>query len=394
METEAARLIDYASRISRHHMEIANLTGELFNIFSILRMESSEVGTHSRLLAELLNPNGCHNLGDIFLKLFVEQLHIEPFDTKSANARAEVYIGRKTNESGGRLDILITDSASRKIVIENKIYAGDQENQLLRYWNYDKKAHLFYLTLHGDEPSETSTGGPIVGLPEKSYTCLSYDRDILSWLPKCRNEAAQLPILRETLTQYINLLKTLTDQNLTTKMNNALLDTVLNSRENLEGFFALTNVQDALYLRILDKLEVDLKTLAEKHNLALEYTLDRHSRWTGFFFRNDQLTQRNLKLGFEFQEKWTQNLEFGFQYVDLSLKHIAPSSLKSAFEDRFTAVQASDWWPCYTFWQEWRYWNHPQYKDLYFGTFVKSLEEKLAELIQIFSRAVSEEPNA
>ena len=37
--------------------EIAKITGENFNIFSIMRAESDEVRTHSRIIADFLNTN-------------------------------------------------------------------------------------------------------------------------------------------------------------------------------------------------------------------------------------------------------------------------------------------------------------------------------------------------
>ena len=49
-------------------------SGEDFNIFSVMSMESDEVFTHSALLAELLNPSGSHGLGSAPLKLFVHRI--------------------------------------------------------------------------------------------------------------------------------------------------------------------------------------------------------------------------------------------------------------------------------------------------------------------------------
>ena len=57
--------------------EISKLKQENFNVFSILRKEHDEQFLHSAFLSELLNPNGCHDLGNAFLKIFVEKLKIE-----------------------------------------------------------------------------------------------------------------------------------------------------------------------------------------------------------------------------------------------------------------------------------------------------------------------------
>ena len=69
-----------------------------------------------------------------------------------------MYIGVKTEKSGGRVDIVLDDHKGCGVIIENKVDAGDQENQLLRYDNYAKKYfkkdyRLLYLTLDGHKPS-------------------------------------------------------------------------------------------------------------------------------------------------------------------------------------------------------------------------------------------------
>ena len=55
----------------------AELSGEKFNVFSIMGMESDEVRTHSSIIGELLNPKGSHSLGSKPLELFIK--HIFPF---------------------------------------------------------------------------------------------------------------------------------------------------------------------------------------------------------------------------------------------------------------------------------------------------------------------------
>src|SRR5690606_8756768 len=157
----------------------------------ILGMETAEVKTHSKLLAELLNPNGSHLQGDIFLKLFVEYLnnlktseknfflpddHKIQLNTEKSIVQIEKHIGKRNDDEGGRIDICIIEDESAKqnlICIENKIYAGEQDKQMQRYGNYAKnytKSHLFYLTLWGNE---TNTKGDEVVYP------ISYKTHIL-----------------------------------------------------------------------------------------------------------------------------------------------------------------------------------------------------------------------
>jgi hypothetical protein len=136
-------LLSNVTHIRNHYEEIAFLTGESFNIFKILKLSTNEV-RHSAFIAELLNTKGSHGQKDKYLEIFLEQIKIEdfPFDTKSAEVKPEFHIGfiNEDKTQGGRIDILIEDKNRKRIIIENKIYAGDQKNQLLRYNNFDESA--------------------------------------------------------------------------------------------------------------------------------------------------------------------------------------------------------------------------------------------------------------
>ena len=106
--------------------------GERFNLFSILDRETDEEKTHSALIAELLNPQGSHGQGNVFLELFVELLskkrEISAF-WKKANIptsnqidKMQIYTERnvgKYRRNECRLDILLINH-EWQIVIENK----------------------------------------------------------------------------------------------------------------------------------------------------------------------------------------------------------------------------------------------------------------------------------
>ena len=70
--------------------------------------------------------------------------------------KLEAGLGPVTESCGGRADIVVKDGKGHTIIIENKIYAGDQAKQMQRYRNSDAKAHLFYLTLKSNLPSHRS----------------------------------------------------------------------------------------------------------------------------------------------------------------------------------------------------------------------------------------------
>lgn len=137
--------------------------GDFFNVFNTIGLRTEEVRLHSAFIAELLNPQGSHGLSNLFLQAFLKQMEL-PCDyvTEAKGVIKERYIGRKTKKEGGRIDIIIEDG-NHAVIIENKIYAEDQGNQLLRYYNYGRKQfpkgfELVYLTLDGVDPDEKSLG--------------------------------------------------------------------------------------------------------------------------------------------------------------------------------------------------------------------------------------------
>ena len=131
------------------HQKLNQLSLNSFNIFSILRKPNDEVNLHSRFIFELLNPNGSHQQGDRFLKLFFQELNLEQ-ESHSYEVFREKF----------NIDILLT-SQYRAIIIENKIDTQDHSNQLSNYYQriqeegYSKNQIVFfYLTLFEDEPNE------------------------------------------------------------------------------------------------------------------------------------------------------------------------------------------------------------------------------------------------
>ncbi len=225
------QLLNEVQTTSGSYEMVAEATGENFNIFSVLKMETNEVATHSRFIAELLNPKGAHGQKDKFLKIFINSLSereiltgdLQKFDLSDAKVVKETSIGSvdNRNETGGDIDLLINSKYFR-ILIENKIGAIDQFKQLIRYHNYlnvednNKEKILLYLTLDGHCPNSDSIksdNGKKLKAEEVFY-CVSYENFIIEWLEECKEKAVDIPILRESISQYINLIKKLTDQNL------------------------------------------------------------------------------------------------------------------------------------------------------------------------------------
>lgn len=188
--------------------------GDFFNIFNVVGLRTDEVRLHSALIAELLNPKGSHGSSSHFLQAFLEQLGIEEgyFDyARCSIDMVERVIGPVTETEGGRIDIIIEDG-THAIIIENKIYANDQLNQLLRYYNYGKRMfpngfQLLYLTLDGHEPDRCT-----LGEKDYEYKIISYENEILRWLEKCSEIAENKKLSQAVIRQYSQLIKQITNK--------------------------------------------------------------------------------------------------------------------------------------------------------------------------------------
>jgi hypothetical protein len=281
-------LLIQVSAITKKYENIAEITGENFNVFKVLGLTTREVQTHSAFLIELLNPKGSHGCKDIFLKIFIDQMRqkfyddqksiddqkfikrFQNFKTENAKASVEHHIGiiNESWEEGGRIDIHIQDKENNVVIIENKIFARDQKNQLVRYHNAYPRAPIFYLTLKGINPFDDSKGSLKKG---EEFECISYKVDIITWLEQCLKEAVNHAILRETIRQYINLIKFLTNQTINDKMREEIVKTIINSPESLKAFYEIqkSNVMADVRKSLITKFHEQLTKLSGELNLEL-----------------------------------------------------------------------------------------------------------------------------
>ena len=303
--------------------------GESFNIFNDLGFMSDEVHLHSMFLANLLNPKGSHGQRGKFLEAFLKMLQKSfpaisadslELDTAIASVDVEKYIGRQTDSEGGRIDIYLTDG-KHSIIIENKIYAGDQHHQMLRYWNYgmsqkvndtEKSFVLIYLTLDGCSPSKDSLGEY---LKENDIVCLSYKSDIRGWLDRCVELSSRTPLVRETINQYISTIDILTNNVM--EDNKELLD-ILSKEENLDAVYDIANNKNIVVNRIINEVFIPkLRDLAESKGLTMGDNCIENwmeESWAGASFYNPKW--KYLKLAFEFEHKGLGFLIFGFRPKD------------------------------------------------------------------------------
>ncbi len=288
---EIKQLLYKIENIAKQSEELSALKGENFNVFQIFKLESDENQMHSRFINTLINPNGCHGRGAVFLNLFLNTLNIPLYfenidvvNTKVEHSIGEVKIDGM-NSSGGRIDIFIWDS-KKSISIENKINAGDQEKQIVRYCNYQKESNtVFYLNLIGTEPDGDYSKGKYKSdkderIKNPDFYCISYSETILDWLDKCQKEASDFPIIRETIKQYIITIKRLTNQLTNQKMSEDINKLII---ENYKSAKIVANNIEKAKITLVDDFLIDLKNIL-KNNLGDNWIVEKDDikkKWSG-----------------------------------------------------------------------------------------------------------------
>ena len=188
-----------------------------YNIFTLFHDFSDEVNLHSNFIASLLDPNGDHYKNDLFLKLFLETCGIDDFsiDTSMATVFKEFK----------HIDIYISDG-KKHIILENKVYAKDQPTQIARYIETikgegakkakDEDIYVLYLHPDGKLPDDQSFGDYHARLLGENssikFKVISYGKEILEWIDRCKNEVSNLTDLNVFLSQYKDVIEMIYDR--------------------------------------------------------------------------------------------------------------------------------------------------------------------------------------
>ena len=264
-------------------------SGDFYSVLESAIKGNEEI-VHSAIIASLLDTKGTHGQGDYFLNKFLEQVdcffnessefstdRFKKFKTTSARVTCEKGIGKRTMESGGRLDICIESSNGQTIIIENKIFAGDQEHQICRYVEYLKgrgkdRFPVLYLTPDGHSPSEISTCGEenIECRRNEDYACISYREVIVPWLEKSIEKLNNKTHLKDHIETYKNIIN---KRVLNMERNDNIIRTIESNSRNIKAAReisnqlneiekdAITNLWKRIYKKLLELIrdEPELK---------------------------------------------------------------------------------------------------------------------------------------
>jgi hypothetical protein len=190
-----------------------------YNLLTTVLNEHDEVRLHSRVIGSLLDINGLHYQRELFLEKFVEILKVGEFEFNIQESK--LFLEYQN------IDLYLTDGI-KHIIIENKIYAGDQRNQIKRYYDIIKDENkdleysdilIIYLSIDRLQPSNYSLGNLtiqdnyIFNNDEKItiFKNINYKNEILNWLDNCLHEIQNITNLNESIQQYKNVVKKITN---------------------------------------------------------------------------------------------------------------------------------------------------------------------------------------
>ena len=278
-----------------------------YNIFTLFHGFSDEVNLHSNFIASLLDPNGDHYKNDLFLKLFLETCGIDDFGIDTS--RATVFKEFK------HIDIYISDG-KKHIILENKVYAKDQPTQIARYIKAIKKEgaedeDIYVLYLHPDRelPKENSLGGYKLNQDntklEKdgssiNFKVISYGKEILEWIDRCKNEVSNLTDLNVFLSQYKDVIEMIYDRyKRIDEMETANLVEIF--KENYTAVSEIASNYQETRKKIIDEFFENVKENLEKDEaikgtysielnsvayrpVVIKNTISQDEKWKNFYF--------------------------------------------------------------------------------------------------------------
>ena len=187
-----------------------------YNLLSIIEKDRDEAHVHSKVIYNLLSQNWGKKDKETFLTLFLKEIGIEDeiIYNKTWEVTREKAFDLDTIK--GRLDFEIK-SKDYIYIIEMKIDAGDQPEQLMRYQKFAKEQHkkykIFYLTLDGHNASKKSIGEE-ENLEENQkveYINISFKEEILNWLGNCLKLVEGKENKSACINQYIASINTIKD---------------------------------------------------------------------------------------------------------------------------------------------------------------------------------------
>ena len=258
-----SRFSDYLARAN----ESKKRGNNDYNPLKAVQNPYNEVNMHSGFIYSLLDTNGEHYQDDLFLSLFLEVLGLKEWFGSTTNA--------KVRKESNYIDLYIFND-TRHIIIENKINANDQPNQIATFIEQVHNAgaknerveyeniFVIFLTLHDREPNQNSRTnkdnnllweikGEFLESKEGKigYKKVLYGDKILEWIESCQSKSGvgNIANLNYALESYKDIVQIITNN----KENTMSIVDFFKEAEDFELAFEIINNSDKIIQELVKK---------------------------------------------------------------------------------------------------------------------------------------------
>lgn len=244
--------------------------------FSILQYMYQHISAkevlHSKIIAELLRPNGEHQCGDIFLLNFMQKIGLTVKDEELSDIK--VYTEYSTKENR-RIDILLLCD-DKAVIIENKLNdAQDQPEQLKAYFEDTLErgkqvAKIVYIPLYEWRKSHETLPTNVTYL---------YPYDLICWLVSSSENSGRAKEIAEI---YIQLLKYMNQVNINHMNAKELYDAISADTDMLHTVMKISAICNSAewYRLFKSKIESAIKDKYEDSgDLQFKYKTNNGELW-------------------------------------------------------------------------------------------------------------------
>jgi hypothetical protein len=213
-QIELARFFSNAGRRLRiaeeQRQQLDRVEATHFNVFRLIEPDENKL---SDILADLLDPNGSHGQGGLFLALLLEELGL----ASVAKSLSTAVVQREATTHGiakyrRRMDVMVECGVT--LAIENKVDALDQADQVKDYLEHlahctratGRPYALVYLTPEGRRPDSLDEDARKAAHAAGRLHCWSYRRELRVWLEACRQQCAARKI-QDFLADFVSYIE-------------------------------------------------------------------------------------------------------------------------------------------------------------------------------------------
>jgi hypothetical protein len=331
-----------AVRLARERYAIKLSPG--FNCFDYISPDELQL---SEIIVDLLNPKGKHSQGAYFLDAFLSRIGLTDWvglNLLEINTEVTTFNNR-------RLDIELK-WIDRRLVIENKPRAEDQENQIHDYIQDLLKAnlkewHIIYLSGSGNSPSSKSISEK--ELMERknngNISIESYENLIISWINDCRS-CCESERFRWFLGEFKSYILAEFKGEHDMQERQSVKEQVLKSEDTIKAAIEISFALQDVKVSLLSQLEKQLRELVLKAGWTLDWDIQYGQRWSGFrifFFPKDE---QYYLLNFQFEKLSLRDLVFGVSKIDDKIAD-KPAIFELMEKTKFGFARAKQhsWWP-------------------------------------------------